>query len=232
MGTVRHGGGVVEIAGSVGGTVFARSKGGATMRARIKGIRSGSPALLARRAALSNLSGYWGTTLEPEERLAWEAYASQTNQVNRLGQPMKISGMAAFIQTNSYRLLCGLAILDAAPITGGKAPTLDCDIEVHATLEEVTIESSPVGWVGTAVGALIVVRISPPTPPGRMAANNRLIYVGCVKGASSAETFPLEFDLPTPTAVGLNTTIEIVHVSVDGKVSARAVKVVAATNPT
>lgn len=231
MANVRLGGGVADIRGSIGGSTFSRSKAGATMRARVKGTTSRSSSLQARKASLSMLSSYWGTTLTQEQRDAWNLYASQTPMMNRLGQPMYITGMAAFIQTNGTIAPAGEAIRATAPATPGAAVTPAFAATIDSESAELSITAAPTGWDSSDPAAVLIWRVSPATPPGRSGVNKRLAYAGKVKGNNTPPTFPLAIAMPYATAAGAVHTVECVQVDADGKVSAKSVITVTAAHP-
>lgn len=114
----------VQISGSVGGTTFARNKGGQYARSRIKGVNPQSARQTAVRAAFGDLAQRWSNTLTDAQRAAWELYADNVPLINRLGDPRTLSGLNMYVRTNTVQLDTGGTRLDDAPVNFTVGPTI------------------------------------------------------------------------------------------------------------
>jgi hypothetical protein len=94
-----------ELAGSIGGTTYARNKAGAYARAWAKPVNPNTTAQSVARGNFAYGSGMWATlTLAQKE--AWNAYALSITRVNRFGQPYTPSGRQIYMElaTNAMTL--------------------------------------------------------------------------------------------------------------------------------
>ncbi|HUW59124.1 MAG TPA: hypothetical protein VMZ92_20980, partial [Planctomycetota bacterium] len=98
---------ITDIRGSMGGLTFSRNAGGAYIRARIKPINPNSARQVAIRQGMAQLSGRWSTVLTAIQRTAWLAYSAATVWTNKLGQVVTITGLAAYLRSNSLLLQAG-----------------------------------------------------------------------------------------------------------------------------
>lgn len=231
MATVRFGGGVADMRGSIGGVTMSRGKAGATARTRIKPLTHHSAAGVTRRAAFSLLTTYWGKTLTQVQRDAWNVYAASTNFSNRLGDTIQNSGMSCFVRLNALLLMIGKAIVTAAPVGGGHAASETATCLAEPTAALISIGTPVGGWVNTDTAAYLIFRVSAPQPAGRLAKPSKFAYLGYVAGASTPPTFPHTIACPFIMAVGNNVWIEITHVDSQGRVSAPTLTCVVAANP-
>lgn len=117
MALVKYGGGIVQMSGSIAGSVFARNKSGNYVRPRTKPVNPNSFRQEFIRTALSLLAEWWHTNLTEVERGLWETYAAAVAMKNKLGETIHLSGFNHFIRTNTTQRMLGEAIIEAAPTT-------------------------------------------------------------------------------------------------------------------
>ena len=113
---IKFGGGVVGMAGSIGGTTFARNRYGSYARARTKPVNPNTGAQQLVRAALSTLTARWGATLTAGQRTAWNLYGSSVAMKNRLGENVFLTGFNHYIRSNAFRAAYGKTPVDAGPV--------------------------------------------------------------------------------------------------------------------
>jgi len=101
MALIKYGAGIIEMAGSIAGTVFARNRYGKYARARSKPTNPNTPGQQQVRAAIAWLTDHWSSTLTPDQRTAWQLYADSLNMLNRLGEVMHLSGFNHFCRSNA-----------------------------------------------------------------------------------------------------------------------------------
>lgn len=116
MALVKFGGGVVQMAGSIAGTTFARNRGGNYARARTKPINPNSPLQVIVRANLALLTVQWSSVLTAAQRTAWNLYASSVIMQNRLGESINLSGFNHFLRSNIVRLQAGASQVNDGPV--------------------------------------------------------------------------------------------------------------------
>jgi len=93
---------VAAVAGSIGGSTFARNRYGAYIRNRTKPIDPGSNNQNAFRTRVAAAVAAWAA-LTQAQQLAFNETAKTTDLVNRIGQAFHPSGINLFIRT--YNLL-------------------------------------------------------------------------------------------------------------------------------
>lgn len=117
MALVKYGGGIVQMAGSIAGTTFARNSSGNYARSRTKPVNPVSALQVARRTTMAYWTEYWHETLTAGQRTAWATYANAVNMKNRLGETIKLSGFNHFIRALTIRTLTSLTITPDGPVT-------------------------------------------------------------------------------------------------------------------
>jgi len=116
MALVKFGGGITQMAGSIGGTTFARNRYGNYARSRTKPTNPNTARQQTIRSALAFLTERWSLTLTAAQRTAWNLYAANVTMLNRLGESVNLSGFNMYIRSNSIRKAFGLAVIDAGPV--------------------------------------------------------------------------------------------------------------------
>ncbi|MBA7682972.1 hypothetical protein ES703_91328 [subsurface metagenome] len=132
MGLVKYGGGIVQISGSIAGTVHARNRSGNYIRPRTKPVNAHSERQESIRAIISYLAEYWHETLTAPQRAAWAVYAAAVAMTNRLGETIYLTGFNHFIRSNSARMMFHPGPVTFAPeilSLPEKDPDLVCSAE-------------------------------------------------------------------------------------------------------
>lgn len=143
--------------GSIGGITYAHNKGGMYTRSRATPTNPNSTQQQATRAALAQLSDRWVNVLTDLQRLEWTVYASNTPVVDRLGDPLELSGIQMYVRNNVPRVQAALGAIDDAPATFSIGsftnPTLTCVASTQ--LAGVAYDNSDT-WATATDGALLV----------------------------------------------------------------------------
>ncbi len=148
MGLVRFGAGIIQISGSIAGTVHARNRFGNYIRPRTKPVNPHSARQESARAIVSYLAEYWHADLDATQRGLWNVYAAAVAMKNRLGETIHLTGFNHFIRTNATRLKLGQLTLPNAPSTLSlpeKDTQLVCSEEDIAG-QTVTFSCDITGW--------------------------------------------------------------------------------------
>jgi hypothetical protein len=132
MALVKLGGGVADMRGSVGGTVFSRNRYGAIARNRTIPVNPGSAAQTKIRSVMSSVREAWQEVLTPAQRLAWSTYANGVPMQNRLGESVKLTGQNHFYRSASACLYNDLAYAADGP-TVLALPSQDESLTVTAS---------------------------------------------------------------------------------------------------
>ena len=127
---------VVDGRGKLGGTVFSKSRAGATARNKVTPINRRSTAQQLRRAVFGALSQAW-RTLTQTQRNGWNALANTAfTSTNIFGDVVKKAGNALLIALNANLTLVEQNTIQDAPYVGDTAaPTyeLQATADVSAT---------------------------------------------------------------------------------------------------
>lgn len=116
MAGVRFGGGIIQMSGSIGGTVFARNRSGNYARARTTPVNPNTDRQDAVRSAIAFLSDRWAAVLTAPQRAAWNLYGDSVNMKNRLGEVIHLSGYNHYIRSNTIAKLVPYPLIDAGPV--------------------------------------------------------------------------------------------------------------------
>lgn len=165
MALIKFGGGIVQMAGSIAGTTFARNRYGNYARARTKPTNPNTAGQVAVRAALSALTVRWSTTLTANQRTAWNLYGSNVVMQNRLGEAMNLSGFNHFIRSNLTAQRIGSNIADDGPVIF-ELPEADPLFSITASeaTQDITYTfDNTLAWANEDDGWFIVYNGSPQT---------------------------------------------------------------------
>jgi len=108
-----------RMSGSVGSTTYSHNRGGPYVRTRATPTNPNSTFQQAVRSAVSQLSARWTNVLTAAQRTAWETYAGQVSVLNRLGNPIFLTGLAHYVRSNVpiVQMLGAGSIVDDGPTT-------------------------------------------------------------------------------------------------------------------
>lgn len=104
MALVRYGGGIVQMAGSIAGTVHARNRFGNYVRARTKPVNPRSTRQTKIRSIIAELTERWIDVLDDAQRTAWATYAAGIAMKNKLGETVHLTGFNHYIRSNAVYL--------------------------------------------------------------------------------------------------------------------------------
>jgi hypothetical protein len=191
MALVKFGGGIVQMAGSIAGTTFARNSSGNYARSRTKPVNPVSSLQVARRSTMAYWTEYWHETLSPVNRTGWATYANAVNMKNRLGETIKISGFNHFVRVNMFRATIGQSACPNAP-TVLSLPDVDPAFAISASVATQLISvafNDTLPW-GDIVASAMGVFMGRPQMATRNFFRGPWQYGGSIAGnAVSPQTF-------------------------------------------
>jgi hypothetical protein len=220
MGVIKLGGGVTDIRGSIGGTVFSRGPAGAYARQRVKAVNPATTRQNVVRSRVSALSQYWSGSLTTAQRADWNAYASATSFLNKVGDAIFISGLACFMRLNTLLMQMGHAIQAPAPLLTGQAAkcVYPCGAVVATT--QVQIGEPTAGFTKTDPLEFLVVFAGFPLSAGRTQSPFGFRYIGHIQGNAVPPVFAQSFTWPYPAVVGQHYPLSVTHIDLASRVSA------------
>lgn len=191
MALIKFGGGVVQMAGSIAGTTFARNRYGNYARARTKPVNPNTDRQQEVRSAVAFLADRWSQTLDAAQRTAWNLYASNVTMKNRLGESIQLSGFNHYIRSNTPLKQVGQAIHDDGP-TVFELPAKDPTFGFTATEDPNQITytwDSLLNWCAED-GAMILVYEGQPQNPQRNFFGGPWRFLGRTKGVDPGPAVP------------------------------------------
>lgn len=221
MALVKFGAGIADMRGSIGGTVFARNRAGATARNRTKPTNPNTGLQQVVRQIITLLTTAWSATLSVAQRSGWSAYAAAVAWTNSLGEQQFLTGFNMFVRSNSARLQAGLAQVLTGPVTMSLAendPTLAATMVASSGNISLTFDNT-LGWAHETGGALLV-KVGSPVKVTRNFFAGPWRYAGKVLGnTTTAPTSPQTIACPFTVAAGQRIFVECRITRADGRLS-------------
>jgi len=221
MALIKFGAGVVQMAGKIAGTVFARNRYGSYARAGTKPTNPNTERQSEVRAAIGLLNHYWQTMLDDAQRTAWGVYANNVPMVNRLGETQNFSAYNHFCRVNACRLAAGLTILGEAPTTyqlGEQDPTFDVAADVSDNKIKITFDGT-FGWAQETGGYMLIYQ-GQPCAATRNYFGGPFRYIGKIAGDNSTPpTSPAELAPYYTLVAGQKQFVQARILRADGRLS-------------
>ena len=221
MALVKLGGGVVEMRGSIGGTVFSRNRFGAYARNRSKPVNPNTPRQQAVRSIIALLRSMWFGTLTQDQRDAWASYADNVPMMNRLGETQHLTGYNMFCRTNAVGQQNGLALIANAP-TEFSLAEMDPTLAIAPTVDDGKIAVSfdrLLPWAAETGGYMVVYQGLPCDKTINFFKGpwRRIGNIAGVDGA--APSSPQSLSVAYPIAVGQKQFVQCRILRKDGRLS-------------
>lgn len=115
MVVVKFGPIVSDARGSLGGTVFTRSRAGAVIRSKIKPVDPISNLRTTWQSAMSQAFYRWRNVLTVTHRQSWIDLANATDFTNALGQTYHPAPWNLYLRTTSFQIKFNMSFTDTAP---------------------------------------------------------------------------------------------------------------------
>jgi hypothetical protein len=213
---------IAAASGSMGGLTFSRGKGGPYIRTRANPIHPGSVYQEAIKAAFSQLSVAWQDQLTPAQRAGWDAYADQVSLVNRMGDPIFVTGANMFIRSNTGRLQAGGPRVDNAPVIYTLGEFTAPSYAVTAASNDVMVTHESLDAWANEDDGLLLIFASVPKSPTINYHNGPYRLIGTILGNSvTPPPNPANFALTAPIALGQRTFFAATASRADGRYSYR-----------
>lgn len=221
MALIKFGGGVVGMAGKIGGTVFARNRYGQYARGWAKPVNPKTDRQTGARARIGMLGAAWALELTSEQRAGWNLYAANVAMKNRLGETMNISGFNQFCRTNGVLLAIDEDRIDDAPgifTLAEQDPSIVAGIDLVNQKIDLTFNPDA-EWVSED-GAFMTVSVGRPVNENVEFFGGPFRLADKIEGSSTAApTSPQSIDSPWPLQAGQRVFVQCRIVRADGRVS-------------
>lgn len=220
MANIMYGGGVTQIAGKMGGNVFARNAGGDYIRSNKKPVNPRSSRQSVRRANMAYITKHWSSVSSEQERADWRAYAAGTGWQNKLGQAIEINGLAAFLRLNTLFAFAGAGVHAAAPTAMGHAGGVTYTFAAESDTGKIQM-NEPGGAFDKDVGNNnLLVFMGLPSEAGRLAKPKGFRYLTWIQGSvGDPPAFPLEIQGAYTMAEGQLITLRTMFLDEEFRVS-------------
>lgn len=221
MALIKLGGGVADIRGSIGGTVFSKNRYGSYSRNRTIPVNPSSTSQQKIRSAVSQIRDAWFNTLTDAQRAEWATYAANVTVLNRLGESINLTGWNMFCRSNLAALYNDLAIIADGPAEFS-LPAQDSTLAITASeatqLVSVAFDTGA-DWVGEDDAYLLVYASKP-----QNATKNFFVgpynLAGKVAGDSGTPPIsPQTIAVPTAVVSGQKLFVQCRILRADGRLS-------------
>lgn len=218
---IKFGGIVSDARGSLGGAVFSRNGSGAYVRQRTTPINPKTQRQSDIRAIWASVTKDWDLLLSQAERDAWEVYAANLVESNKLGEDIRHSGFNQYQSANVTSINAGLTAIVDAPGTFVRPGE---DLLFEAAISEASQEISIVfddslDWVNQS-GAAYIVRMGIPKGQGVNFFDGPYRQAGVILGDDTTPpTSPETMAVPYPVVSGQKIFVEAKIMEGDGSIS-------------
>lgn len=185
--------------GKMGALVASHNKGGQYLRARTTPTNPATPQQQEVRNGVRTLSPGYSTSLTDAQRLSWQTYGENVTKKNRLGDAIKLSGIAHYARSNVPRIQAGLPIVSDAPSVfdlGDTGSPGTLTIGANASTGTFTYNQSDNWSAGGSTNNLLLY-VSRPQNIGRRFFKGPFQLAATIPGGST--TGSATFTLPFPS---------------------------------
>lgn len=218
---IKLGGGVADIRGSIGGTVFSKNRYGSYARNRTIPVDPASTAQTKIRACMGQVRDAWFNTLTAAQRTAWAVYAANTPVTNRIGETIHLTGWNMFNRTASALLYNDESIIADAPTDFSLAEqdsTLTISVSEATQLVSVAFDDT-MDWLDET-GGFLFVYLSRPQNPTVNYFKGPYQIAGVIDGdGTTPPTTPQTMALPFAAVSGQKVFAQCRIMRADGRLS-------------
>lgn len=209
-----------EGSGSLGGITASRNKGGIYFRRRAIPTNPNSPQQQTIRGFVNQLSNLWGTTLTIVQRDAWETYAANVTVLNKLGDPINITGLNHYVRSNVPRLQNALPRADDGPTAYDLGDFTNPSFAYDAAAAEIDVTFDDTDdWANEDDAAMLIYGSRQQGPTINFFKGPYRVALPILGDTITPETSPFASAAPFPCAAG-NRCFVFIRVSrADGRLS-------------
>ncbi len=207
--------------GSVGGITASHNSGGAYWRQRSTPTNPNSPQQAAVRQIMADLVSLWLNTLTAIQRATWDLYAFNVPLINRLGDPINVSGLNMYCRTNVPLLQSAGTRVDTAPGVFNLGDFTQPTFALDEAADEIDVTFTDTDdWANEDDAAMLVFASRPNTLSTNF-FKGPYRFAGRIDGdAKTPPTSPAAIALPFPVVVGQRVFARVEVVRADGRLSA------------
>jgi len=208
-----------NMSGSMGAVTASRNRYGSYFRQKVVPVDPASDLQASRRNVFGQAVRRWIEVLTDEQRSAWNTYATNVPVINSAGQSITLTGQAMYIRCQSFRAMCGKAVLADAPTTydlGSFTPI--SGVTVNDSME-LAFTFTPADSWAIAVGGALAMFCGPQQNPSRGFFKGPYRLVTLISGAVSPPTSPAAMTVEAPRTQNNLTWLYYRVMQPDGRLS-------------
>lgn len=209
-----------ETSGSIGGTTFARNRGGFYVRNRSTPINPNSSRQIVVREGFAKAVNHWTTTLTQDQRDAWSLYAANVPFTNRIGEQTFLTGQQMCVRTNTLREQSEQAFISDGPTIFTQGTPVAFTVGVTLATPTLDVETINSGWDGSLDEDTMMFYMGQPVNQSREFFNGPWRFIGAAIGDTTTPVVPpINFAPAFPTALGQRVFVHARHMHPDGRIS-------------
>lgn len=209
-----------QVSGSVGGTTFSHNRGGLYMRARSIPVNPASPLQTVVRNAFTTLVNNWTSVLTGAQRNDWSVYATNTPVIDKLGDPITLTGQQMYIRNNTPRIQAAFSPVNDAPTTFNLGDFTAPTYTAQAAADTITVAfTSADAWDDEDDSAMLIFA-SRPQNPSVIFFKGPYRFAGSIDGDSvTPPTNPAVLTAPFALTAGQIVHMKASVMRADGRLS-------------
>lgn len=202
---------VGAISGKLGGTVYSHNQGGAYIRKLGIPTNPTTVRQTAIRTLMSTNSRAWNG-ITTAQRAAWTLYGQANPVINRLGDAIKLSGIASFNRINQVSNDSGSGQISSPPSGVGPGGL----VSIGGITNAANVITIPFTATPLLAGRRIVIKT---TGPARSSRNPNDRSAAIVGYSAAAAASPIVITLPYSVSAGDTTNFYLAIVDANGRQS-------------
>jgi hypothetical protein len=173
-----------EIRGSISGTTYSRNRFGQYVRRRAVPAQPRTPYQMSVRSFFGSVASSW-RDLDQDSQALWRALAERIVRTDALGNPIRLTGLQAFVMINALRRVLGLPVTPNAPPDVGTPPAIATLIlSIDTTVNQFDVQFTP----SPLAGAIVIEATAPQSAGVNSVGRSKFRFVRMVKPGSFGGT--------------------------------------------
>jgi hypothetical protein len=169
-----------EIRGSISGTTYSRNRFGQYVRRRAVPAQPRTSFQMSVRSFFGNIASRW-RDLSQDTQALWRAFAERIVRTDPLGNPIRLTGLQAFVMINALRRVLGLGVLTDAPPDVGTPPAIaTLDLAIDTTVNQFDVMFTPT----PLAGAIVIEATAPQSAGVNSVGRSKFRFIRMVKPGS------------------------------------------------
>lgn len=182
MAKVKFGFGIAEVRNKLGGSVFARNRGGSYVRTKVTPLNPQSGAQVSARNLLTSLAQAF-RSLSQDQITAWNNAVTQWQTTDIFGDLVSPTGLALYVRLNANITNAGGTVIDTPPSPVGADALTSLSLTAAVTGDVFDVDFAP---AAVPADHTMYVEGTPMLSPGINNANSRFRFIAAVGTAAAS----------------------------------------------